>query len=56
MKVELIKDYDLESWLVKGIVIEDCILSDNHYIGLFISKIGRFVVNIPENYCKLINE
>lgn len=56
MKVELVKDYDLESWLIKGTILHECILADNHYIGMFISNIGNFVVSIPENYCKLINE
>lgn len=56
MKVELIKDYDVDSWLVKGTVLHECILADNNYIGMFFSRIGNFVINVPENYCKLINE
>lgn len=56
MKVELIKDFNVESFLVKGTILHECILSDNHYVGMFKSKIGNFIVNIPENYCKLINE
>lgn len=51
MKVKLIKDYDVESWLFQGTILTDCILADNHYIGMFNSKLGNFVVNVPENYC-----
>jgi hypothetical protein len=56
MKVRLIKDYDIESWLFQGTILHECILADSSYIGLFTSKIGNFVVNVPENYCELIDD
>lgn len=56
MKVKLIKDYDLESWLFQGTILTDCILAENHYIGMFSSKLGNFVVNVPENFCVVVEE
>lgn len=49
--VKLIKDYDVESWLFKDTILTDCILADHYYIGMFKSKLGNFVVNVPEIYC-----
>lgn len=56
MRVKLIKDYDVESWLFQGTILTDCILADNHYIGMFNSKLGNLVVNIPEQYCIEVEE
>lgn len=56
MKVRLIKDFDLEIWLFQGTILSDCILADNHYIGMFNTKLGNFVVSVPENYCVVVEE
>jgi hypothetical protein len=56
MKVRLIKDFSHESWLFQGTILNECILSDDYYIGIFESKLGRFIVNVPTNYCCVIEE
>ena len=56
IKIRLIKDYDVESFLLEGSVIHDCKELKKHYKGIHTSMFGSYVVKIPKTFCEVINK
>ena len=55
MKIRLIKDYDIESFLVEGSIIHDCKELKKHYKGMHTSMFGSYyIVKIPKTFCEVI--
>ncbi len=56
MKVRLKEDYDVDSYLFEGTVLQDVKELKKHYKGLFCSRMGSYIVKVPKKYCVVVTE
>ena len=54
LTIELIKDYDINKYLVEGTVLQECREQTRHYTGIYASMWGSYIVKVPKQYCKVI--
>lgn len=54
LTIELVRDFDINKYLVEGTVLQDCKEQTRHYTGIYDSMWGSYIVKVPKQFCKVI--